>query len=486
MRNDNWLEDAKELDVYVGTKNKEIYDLTHELFNDLNKRIKVRNKTRTRSALKLILLNLWIALHENKPLKYSRSPNSYSIPRRYGKLHFRYNRIIPIIDNLHQWGLVHQENGFYDHEKKLGRQTRFYASNDLIGMFHHVPNDFNMIDRQPPREPLQLKDEEKQEVDYPETEETKEMRGDLYRYNYYINKHKVKLSLNHGTPCTVNLLNSIKSNVLNGYSSILDINNNTISSSNNNVVYSDISTMTNKIRDILKNNSKLGLKDMSTIQHYDIDNITILLKYEILKRVFNKRDFNEEIFDLGGRFYGAAHIFLSEDDRASLTINDNPTVELDYSALHIRMLYHIIGMEYKDDPYGALCGNPEERKMYKLVQLIAINSANMPEAVMAIRDEFRKKHIPYDLTTKSIVKLIYKFKEAHQPIEDFLFSGIGLKLQNRDSKITESILLRLIKQNIPCLPVHDSYIVETRYRGALEQAMIEEYEEIMGFEPVID
>jgi hypothetical protein len=373
------------------------------------------------------------------------------------------------------------QNGFYDHAKKLGRQTRLYASNDLIGLFHYVPDNFNMIDRLPPRETIQLKDAKKQETDYPESDETTEMRKNLFRYNKFIKKQQVGLYLNHDTPCTVNLLNSSKSKLLHGYSSIISINSNTVSSSNNNLVYSSISTMTNKVRDILKDNSKLKLTDMTSLQHYDIDNITILLKYELLKRVFNNSSFDE-----GGRFYGAGHIFLNEEDRKLLTINDNPTVELDYSAHHIRMLYHIIGMEYNDDPYGILCESKADRKMYKLVQLVSINSSGLHEAVMAIRDVFRRKQIPHDLTNKAIITLIERFQEAHHPIEDFLFSGIGLKLQNRDSKITEAILMRLMKQNIPCLPVHDSYIVETRYRGALGQAMIEEYEEIMGFEPIID
>ena len=82
--------------------------------------------------------------------------------------------------------------------------------------------------------------------------------------------------------------------------------------------------------------------------------------------------------------------------------------------------------------------------------------------------------------------MIERFKVAHHPIADFLFSGIGLKLQNRDSKITEAIIMRLMKDNIPCLPVHDSYIVEAQYKAVLEQVMIEEYEKIMGFEPIID
>jgi len=356
-----------------------------------------------------------------------------------------------------------------------------YASNDLIGLFNDVPDDFNIVDRLPPRESIQLKDGDKKEIDYKESEETTAMRRNLFQYNYFISKQRVKLSLNHETPCTMSLLDNMKSRLLHGYNSIVSINGSDVSSSNSNIVYSKVLSMTNKVRDILKDTGELGLKDKTTLQHYDIDNITILLKYELLKRVFNNNSFDE-----GGRFYGAGHILLNEADRKFLTINDNPTVELDYSAHHIRMLYHIIGMEYNDDPYGVLCENIDERKMYKLVQLVAINSPNRKIAVKAIRDVFRKNHIAHDLTDNAIASLIDRFRNAHQPIQDFLFSGIGLKLQNRDSRITEAILMRLMKRNIPCLPIHDSYIVDAQYKTALTQAMIEEYEKNMGFEPIID
>jgi hypothetical protein len=42
-----------------------------------------------------------------------------------------------------------------------------------------------------------------------------------------------------------------------------------------------------------------------------------------------------------------------------------------------------------------------------------------------------------------------------------------------------------MEENIPCLPVHDSYIVEVQYKDTLYQVMMEEYEKIMGYEPVI-
>jgi hypothetical protein len=480
-KNNNWLEDANELDVYVGTRNQQINELTDRLLHDFTGRVKVRKKSRTREALKQILLNLWIAHKEDKPLKYSRSPNSYSRSHRYGKLHFRYHRVIPIIDTLEKWGLVHQENGFYDHEKKLGRQTRCYASNDLIGLFHNVPDDFNMIDRIPPRESIQLKDDEKQEVDYEESDETVAMRINLSRYNEFIRKQRVKLALNRDTPCTMNLVDSMKSRLLHGYTSIASINSSDVSGSSSNLVYSKVLSMTNKVRDIVKGSGELGLKDKTSLEHYDIDNITILLKYEILKRVFNK-----ESFDLGGRFYGAAHIFLNEDDRALLTINDNPTVELDYSGHHIRMLYHILGMEYVDDPYETLGKDKAERKPYKLVSLVSINCPPEKSIIWSIRSAFNKAGFSNLTSDKTINQMIERFREAHEPIADFLFSGVGLKLQNRDSKITEDILMRLMKDGIPCLPIHDSYIVEAQYRDILEQTMIEVYEKRMGFKPVID
>lgn len=74
-KSNNWLEDAKDLDVYVGTTNQQINDLTDDLFSDLSKQHKIKKKGRAREALKLVLLNLWKAQQEEKPLKYSRSPN---------------------------------------------------------------------------------------------------------------------------------------------------------------------------------------------------------------------------------------------------------------------------------------------------------------------------------------------------------------------------------------------------------------------------
>ena len=60
-----------------------------------------------------------------------------------------------------------------------------------------------------------------------------------------------------------------------------------------------------------------------------------------------------------------------------MVINGEPTVELDYSGLHIRMLYHRIGLDYRDECYvydKADKANRIDRERMKLASLIVINS----------------------------------------------------------------------------------------------------------------
>jgi hypothetical protein len=82
--------------------------------------------------------------------------------------------------------------------------------------------------------------------------------------------------------------------------------------------------------------------------------------------------------------------------------------------------------------------------------------------------------------------LVNAFETYHSPIKQFLLSGKGLELQYLDSKIMANILERMTRRNIPALPVHDSVITLARHESFLRQVMVEEYEKVMGFEPVID
>ena len=105
---------------------------------------------------------------------------------------------------------------------------------------------------------------------------------------------------------------------------------------------------------------------------------------------------------------------------------------------------------------------------------------------MAIREQLRKNGIPFDITDDSLRRCLQKFKDVHKPIAKYLNTGIGLKLQNLDSQIAERVLMAMTERQIPCLPVHDSFIVPARHEAKLREAMMRSYMELMGFKPLVD
>lgn len=54
-----------------------------------------------------------------------------------------------------------------------------------------------------------------------------------------------------------------------------------------------------------------------------------------------------------------------------------------------------------------------------------------------------------------------------------------------DSQIADNVLHYFTKKDIPCLCVHDSFIVPVKYKDELENVMKEEYRKEMGFDCVV-
>ena len=518
----NWLEDAIEFDLHLGSDHGKVKDVTNDVFGEITKRLRIRKKARTKETLKLTLLNLWVGLQQGVPVYYSRTANDYSRSSRYGLLHVKYNRLIPIIDTLESMGLVAQKIGWYDRQKGIARQTRMYPTKSLIDLFTDLQaGEKAIMHRVPPRETIQLKDSSKKLLDYKETDSTIGMRRSLFEYNEFIKKQDITLDVTGD--CLVdrrflkelyqnllkgvvgidrinivyrNLANLISSDTLDPYNITLLSYSNLLSTTLPYIILDPmydshtslydtlilyLCTMTHKVREMKnRRDVKMFLEETRPLAEFGIERLTCHINYEVLHRVFNNGS-----FDLGGRFFGAYHIGLGKDFRRQMKVNGEPTVELDYSALHIRMLYHMEGIDYREDPYSVLCEKDQDRKMYKLLQLIAINAANEKQALAATRDVFRKNGITHNLTNASIEKLLDRYKQAHRPIQKYLNTGIGLTLQNLDGMITEKVIRSLMENGIPCLPVHDSYIVPERYKQELTRSMIESYERLMGFCPVV-
>jgi len=150
------------------------------------------------------------------------------------------------------------------------------------------------------------------------------------------------------------------------------------------------------------------------------------------------------------------------------------------------MLYHLDGLDYKDDVY--MCGDAP-RLLYKIAFLVLINSKS-DNHYQAVRHAFLKKKLhlkgyPDCLKKNVVVPIIDDIFRTHKKIKQHFFSDIGIKLQYIDSQITSNILDYFIEKGICVLPVHDSYIIQTKYKEELKHVMTDEYEKIMKFKPVI-
>jgi hypothetical protein len=185
-----------------------------------------------------------------------------------------------------------------------------------------------------------------------------------------------------------------------------------------------------------------------------------------------KRIFNNSTFKQGGRYYGGWWQRIPRNYRKYILIDDQMTVEIDYSAFHPQLLYMIKKLEPPLGDAYSLPGIPEKaRLLIKKTFNILVNATSEESALKAIRKLRRDGDVPKPpkgLTDKLIIDAI---RVKHSALDEFFCSGYGTKLQRIDSDIAEQVMLELVQKVIAVLPIHDSFIVRHDHRHALEQAM---------------
>ena len=174
--------------------------------------------------------------------------------------------------------------------------------------------------------------------------------------------------------------------------------------------------------------------------------------------------FNNGSWECCGRLYcqsprGYNYQNIRKAERLRITINGSQTVQPDYSGLHIQMLYADIGIQFDKAPYIYY----DERKApYKQAILTLLNAPTRRIALESLRHQVPN----YDW--QSVIRHIISY---HRPIRQYLASGVGLRLQNRDGRMAIDILSHFAKRGIPVLPVHDSFIIATGYGDELKEVM---------------
>jgi hypothetical protein len=177
---------------------------------------------------------------------------------------------------------------------------------------------------------------------------------------------------------------------------------------------------------------------------------------------------------LGGRFYGSFWMNMPGNDRRHILIDGSETLEVDYDQLHARIVYawakkKLVGDAYVIDGF--------ERKIAKRAFFIIVNARSYLAAKGAVAEFLTEKN----LDPKLAGKLIKAMKERHHEVGEYFHTGCGLKLQNLDSQMAEYVLrVMTIRKGIPCLPIHDSFIVPEGQVKNLVRAMKTAYEKFVG------
>lgn len=415
----NELKTAGQFDVHKWSDYPQVKAVCDALFDEVlafrkaqNPKARSVKPDKVKKHLRVLLVDLYVASQGLNPWRgVSKHKEDYREKgSRYRRIFLTYDFLIPLINDLDVLGYVEQVRGFKDKTTGKGFRTRIKARPHLIDLIEapkfgigEVIAQKGLIDLvtdnpEATRELIILRDKNRKPVEYEDNDATNRVRHNLELINAKLTKAQITLR---------------------------------------------------------GSNEQFEEIHKRLIGDEDQDREPIDFSRKSLHRVFN------EDFKHGGRFYGGWWIGLPKEYRKYIEINRKHTVEVDFSAHHIRMLYARDGIEPPKDPYDVE-GCPIPREDLKQVFLVLINAANRTSTLKACA----KKGI------KGASAVLKVFEKEHQKIAHYFHSGEGLALQYEDSILAERIMFTMMQNSgAVVLPVHDSFIVRASYQDELEEVM---------------
>jgi hypothetical protein len=419
------LWNSRALNFHYYSKYPQLLELINSILGELVGLLKNRSdtqrihKVKLQSSLSLAIINLYSAhnINPDKYVAYPRNPGGFK-KTRYKRHNVGYDVFVKVVNTLEATGYIENHLGFYDRFSGTGRISRMRATSRLTRLFEEYKLAGVMIQRKEDEEVIILK--------------------------------------------SVSVLDNNKKDKF--------------------VVDYEDTTQTNKMRD--------NLHSINSLLHsrwFDIKASDKMYR-EMIRQLKNKgkeevdftrkrlaRIFNNNSFEDGGRFYHGWWQEIPKQYRKLIEIDGKITVEVDYSSIHFRILYAEQGIDIGDtDPY-IIKGYEDKRNIIKIALNIILNADTKDAAIKAM---YMHKKLNIDKDTA--IGIYIRLEEEHPRIKKYFGSGKGIKLQYIDSQIAEQVMLNLAKDDIVCLPVHDSFIVRLGHKIYLEEEMDKVFKEIVG------
>jgi hypothetical protein len=390
--------------------------------------IRTAYEKKYKDHIRVIILDLYVA-HQTDPtlyITYSRNQSDYRKGSKYSKMFLSFRITKNIIDFLIKNTFIKNVKGYRRPDRPAdSKLSRMRATKKLIKLIEGYGVVPDMIEPDPDEEVIILRDENKKDIEYKDTPEIIQMRDNVRFINEKLKQHAILLYITD---------DELK-----------------------------------KLNKRLKKDPKKGPIEFSKKRS---------------RRIFNNRSFEQ-----GGRFYGGWWQNVPREYRHYIMINDKDVVELDFSGLHVNMLYAMKKLPMPKGDVYKLPGYPSNeifREFLKKLLQAMLNASDEKKAREGIHDSvWRKKELTLPQEVKStkekdIFPIMDAFEQKHSKIKDFFCSGKGIDLQYLDSQIAEKVLLHFSKMRYGILPMHDSFIIHHGLEKELEDEMNKAFLEIFG------
>lgn len=208
-----------------------------------------------------------------------------------------------------------------------------------------------------------------------------------------------------------------------------------------------------------------------------------------LFRGFNVGDHPAFDWNMGGRLfcYGGGYQSLSKNDRKSITINGQRTIELDISACHITIAHGVLGVPLPNrrDLYDI---DDLPREIVKSYVTLFLGQGKAPRAWTSDhREEYDKdalKRLGRDYPISKVGESVLNHLPVLHNVAEQKMNWATL--QFIESQIIVNAMDRLVQEQGVCtLPVHDSMIFIHSHRLIVENYLSQAFYEHTGYNPVL-
>jgi len=422
------LDNATLFDIHKLSEYKEVDNCVAYLFDILSKKIdkfKRKNPSKNKSQLKTLIINLYKNYLDDKTRFVSINlGKSYyeNLESRYNKL-FISSIMIDIVHALDELGFIKINKGYFSPQKS--RMSRIIGTTKLFNLFTKHQFSTQMIQTSLEKELIVMRDfvdGKKTDIPYKDTPLTNQWREDLKKYNELLAK-----------------------------------------------TYIDIPEFSDK-----------GIKLPSKRNNDQTYTVSLNQSDKVVQRIFNNNSWKD-----GGRFYGGWWQRIPSQYRSRIHFFGIPTSELDFSGLHINLLYLICKKELPSlDPYDidGIGTYGLNRQIVKIILLHIINAKSRKSAVKSITMTINFDTTLYEYVSHNKLDYLSFIDEiliTHKSIKKYFFSGQGIKLQNLDAMMAEAVINHFTNIGIPILCIHDSFVIAADKTKDLELIMKDKFIKII-------